>query len=721
MTVFSRIALRVLALWGGAPVLVALALLTVPSPHPVHAQTPSDGERAWQSAQAHALAGRADAALAAYGEALRLARQDRDNDLASAARLGMAEIWDVWRRCQDSARAAYEDAVRLAPEGEYAAADAFVIWLARNGYTREARALHARTYAPVEYDLPRTITRESVNFLLGMAAIQLSNESAGGALTSLEDALVVANRLAAGDDEERIANGGGVTAHNYWVLHDLAQLQLERGHSTYRPAAGRTLLAKVDAARAVSDNGGNPRFSVGRLADRVARERRRCTSSTCALPPLPTIPMCPSLVFRNVHVVGMQSDAIARDQTVIVANGLIRAIGPSARTPVPAGATIIDARGKYLMPGLGELHAHVPPGTATPEQLTRTLQLYMLGGVTTIRSMLGDPSHLSLRASIKAGTVVGPRLIAGGPSLNGNSVPTADAAKQLVAEQRVAGYDFLKIHPGVPRVAFDTAIATAKRLGLPYAGHVPLAVGWEHALASGYATIDHLDGFLEALLPSSSPIPAERGGFFGLSLVEHVDTTRIPALVARTKVAGVRMVPTMALMEAWVDTTPSSTLAARPEMQYWPAAQVEAWRLNKDNLVGGDTYTVAQRNRFVALRAQIARALYAGGVPFLLGSDAPQVWNVPGFSVHRELEALVAAGFSPYDALRSGTTNVAAFLGESDLSGVIAQGRRADLVLLDGNPLDDIRNTQRISGVMVNGHWISGAERARRLDALRVR
>jgi hypothetical protein len=195
--------------WG---LLLSLALLVAPRPSVAQS---SDGERAWRAGQDAALRGHADSSLRAYAEALRLARQDRDQELASAARLGMAEVWDVWRRCRDSARAAYVDAVQLASEGDYAAADAFTIWIARQGNDSEARSLHARTYQPIENEVPRTVTRESVNFLVALASIQVANSSRSGAMASLSSARDIASRLAAGGADDAVAMNGGVTEANY--------------------------------------------------------------------------------------------------------------------------------------------------------------------------------------------------------------------------------------------------------------------------------------------------------------------------------------------------------------------------------------------------------------------------------------------------------------------------------------------------------------------------
>lgn len=276
-----------------APALILAAAVTAllfAAPARLDAQT--DGERAWRAGQAAALKGMADSAMAAYEEALRLARQDRDNELASAARMGMAEVWDVWRRCRDKAREAYEDAVQLTSEGDYAAADAYVLWLARQGDQAGARALHARTYTPIENEVPRTVTRESINFLLGLAEIQVANSSRSGALSSLLSARRIADRLATGDQDTSPTSA--VRPGNYWVLHDLARLYLDTksGPAVRNVAAGNALRRQLDAASDVSDNGAHPRFHVGRLADRVAAIRRTCTTAACRLPPPPTVPRC---------------------------------------------------------------------------------------------------------------------------------------------------------------------------------------------------------------------------------------------------------------------------------------------------------------------------------------------------------------------------------------------------------------------------------------------
>ncbi|HUG41586.1 MAG TPA: amidohydrolase family protein, partial [Longimicrobiales bacterium] len=392
----------------------------------------------------------------------------------------------------------------------------------------------------------------------------------------------------------------------------------------------------------------------------------------------------PPLVIRNVNVIPMDRPEVLPDRTVVIRDGRIESVGTAAS--VPAGAIVVDGAGKFLIPGLAEMHAHVQ----SPQDNPRILALYALNGVTTARGMLGRPAHLVLRDSLARGLVLGPRLITSGPSFGGGDFSPAEARRR-VREQKEMGYDLLKIHPGPSRAAFDALAETARQLGIPFAGHVPADVGLDRAIAAGYHTIDHLDGFMEALVPpGATGVPAQ-GGWFGLNLVPHVDEGRIPGIVARLREAGIAVVPTQTLMENYVSDLTGDELAARPEYAYWIPAQLEQWRNQKNaRLRHPATPPAAQRARYTEIRRRFIKALYDGGVPVLLGSDAPQVWNVPGFSAHRELRLYVDAGLTPYEALRTGTIEVARHLGEEGRSGVVRPGARADLLLLDANPLEDI-------------------------------
>jgi imidazolonepropionase-like amidohydrolase len=421
------------------------------------------------------------------------------------------------------------------------------------------------------------------------------------------------------------------------------------------------------------------------------------------------------LVIRNVSVIPMDREEVLRGQTVVVRDGVIESVG-AAPARLPPGATIVDGSGRYLMPGLAELHAHVAGVGNNP----RILSLFALHGVTTARGMLGAPAHLALRDSLNSGLLLGPRLITSGPSFSGPAL-TPETAAQRVREQKAAGYDLLKIHPGLTRATFDAMAATANEVGIRFSGHVPLDVGLERALEARFHTIDHLDGFMEALLRPGAPLAPAQGGWFGLNLVPYVDMSRLPELVQQVRAAGVAMVPTQTLMEFFANEMSGDYLAAREDYRYWIPGQVEQWRQQKnERLASPETPSPTQRARYNEIRRELIRALHDGGVPILLGSDAPQVWNVPGFATHRELAEYVAAGLTPYQALRTGTVNIATHLGEAGRSGVVRPGARADLILLDANPLADIGNTMRIHGVVVQGRWIGSEERQRLLDAFRT-
>ena len=427
----------------------------------------------------------------------------------------------------------------------------------------------------------------------------------------------------------------------------------------------------------------------------------------------------PPVVFVNVNVIPMDRERVLAAQTVVVQGERIASIGPAASVKVPAGAVRIDAAGKYLIPGLGEMHAHIPPGNATDQEIARTLELWVVNGVTTVRGMLGTPRHLYFRDLANRGEILSPRIRTSGPSFNGNSVPDADSAIRMAKAEKAAGYDFLKIHPGVPSEAFDSLAKTADRLNIRFAGHVPLAVGLRRAIAARYWSVDHLDGFLEALATGDPPATPAEDDFFGLPLVSRLDESRLPGLVAAMKAAGVWVVPTEGFFESVAGEEPVEQLLARPELQYVPPALVQSWAAATTQQ--RSAAPAEARQRFIAVRRRIIKALFDGGVGIALGSDSPQLWNAPGFSLAHELGSYVAAGLTPYQALETGTRNVARFLGNEDEAGTIATAKRADLVLLDGNPLEDIANVGRRAGVMIGGRWLPRDEIARRLPALAVR
>ena len=420
-------------------------------------------------------------------------------------------------------------------------------------------------------------------------------------------------------------------------------------------------------------------------------------------------------VFVNVNVLPMSSDTVLLQQTVIVEGGEILVIGDVDTTPIPEGARVVDGTDRFLMPGLAEMHAHVPD--AGSKALDRYFNLYIANGVTTIRGMLGRPSHTGLRADLENDAVFGPRLVTSGPSLNGRSVSGAAQARQMITDQHAAGYDFAKIHPGLTEEEFLALADAAREIGFPFAGHVTVAAGLRRILEEGQATIDHLDGYFVALLPPGSPGLGGYGGFFDVFLADEIEGGRIAEIARATAQANVWNVPTEVLVEQLVDDTPVSELRNRPEMRYMPRETVDEWARAKEAQLADRNYDAEVAALGIERRRRLILELHRAGAGLLLGADSPQIFNVPGFSLHRELDALVAAGLTPYQALYTGTAAVAEFLGSN--AGVLEVGRDADLIMLNANPLEDIRNSRRIHGVMLRGAWYGAATLDERIAPFR--
>lgn len=415
--------------------------------------------------------------------------------------------------------------------------------------------------------------------------------------------------------------------------------------------------------------------------------------------------------FVNVNVVPMSAETVMAQQTVVVSEGVIVALGPVDETPIPKGAKVIDGTDRFLMPGLAEMHAHVP--AASSEDIDRNFSLYVANGVTTIRGMLGQPSHIALREGLENGSVFGPRLVTSGPSFNGRSVAGADQARQMVRDQHRSGYDFVKIHPGLTAEEFEAIAETANELGMPFAGHVPVATGVARALQVGMATIDHLDGYFAALLPAGSDGFGGYGGFFDVLFAAELDAERIPEIARATAAAGTWNVPTEVLVEVRINAQSTVELRSQPGMQYMPKATVDRWVAAKEALLAERDFNPQVAALAIELRHRLILELHKAGAGLLLGSDSPQVFSVPGFSLHQELDALVAAGLTPYEALRTGTVAVSEFFDSN--AGTVAVGRDADLVLLNANPLENVRHAHRIHGVMLRGAWYSADSLAERL------
>lgn len=418
-----------------------------------------------------------------------------------------------------------------------------------------------------------------------------------------------------------------------------------------------------------------------------------------------------TLAVVGVTVLPMVGNEVLKEQTVLVDRDRIIAVGPSSSTPVPAGALRVEGRGRWLMPGLADMHLHLQQGTGTAtDSAALQMKLLLANGVTTARALGAAPTGLELRARVAKGEVLGPRLLVAGPSFHGKSVQGPEHARQRVREQKAAGFDLLKTHGGLGRAAYDAMMDEARAQGLRVSGHVTQDVGLAHALASGQQ-VEHLDGWLAALLPPGDPAKVDQIDFS--EALDRMDAARIPALAEATRKAGVWSSPTLDLFELLAQADRLDALRARPELRYVPAAAVEAWSkvLSDPELAGAPA---ERRRRFVELRRQVVRGLHAAGAGLLVGSDSPQLFMVTGFAVHREMEALAAAGLSSRAVLEAATRGAAEYLGESAEWGTVAPGRRADLLLLDADPLKDVRNARALSGVVLRGRWLPRAE----LDAM---
>jgi imidazolonepropionase-like amidohydrolase len=433
-----------------------------------------------------------------------------------------------------------------------------------------------------------------------------------------------------------------------------------------------------------------------------------------------------AIAITNVTVLPLDGERTLRDQTVVVQGGRIRSVAPAAGANVPAGATRIDGRGKFLMPGLAEMHAHVPPGNPTEEQLAEIMFLYIANGITTIRGMLGAPYQIQLKETLASGRMLGPRFFHAAPSLNGNSAPDPAAGVAHVRAARATGYDLMKIHPGVSRATWDAATAEMRSIGMTFGGHVPSDVGLVHAIRSGIATIDHVDGYLEAAVRDSA-IYARPGATYG-AVVDAIDPAKFAGLAQLARERNVWNVPTMYLWENFYNARTPEELGALPEMAYVSAQQVNAWMNQKRGRANGDAaqeMTPERRTRLLALRRQMLKALADAGAPLLMGTDSPQMFNVPGFALHRELHVAREAGLSNYQILESGTRNVGRYVSESlkqdGAFGTVAVGQWADLVLLEANPLEDLANLTRRSGVLVRGRWVSAEEIRAGLERIRTK
>jgi cytosine/adenosine deaminase-related metal-dependent hydrolase len=409
------------------------------------------------------------------------------------------------------------------------------------------------------------------------------------------------------------------------------------------------------------------------------------------------------IAIIGVDVIPMDRERVLRAQSVIVERGVITRIGPAQSIRPPAGATIVDGKDKFLIPGLADMHVHL----AGPVELQRALlQLFVSNGVTTVLNMRGAPEHLALRREVASSRTIGPTVYTVGPYVNEPFFRTADEVEEAVREQKRLGYDFIKMHGDLSRDAYARLNAVAREVGIRVIGHAPRNLGIEALFEERQYALAHAEEFIYDRNNSSRDY---------LNVVP-----RIPSLTRSMVRTETWLMPNLTAFKIiGLQVQNLAPILARPEMRFLPSAYRTGW--------GPATNPYTNRfpreqgpgimARFEVLQ-QLAKGFQSGGVRMVVGTDALNTGVVPGFSVHDELAELVAAGLTPYQALRAGTANAAEFLGVQNTSGTVAAGRKADLVLLDANPLTDIANTRRITGVMLRGRWFSRAEIAGMLETL---
>ena len=408
------------------------------------------------------------------------------------------------------------------------------------------------------------------------------------------------------------------------------------------------------------------------------------------------------VAFVNVNVLPMTGERVLENQTVLVRDGRIAQVGAADEVEVPEDAQPVDGEGRYLLPGWAEMHGHIPSPISEPEFTENVLFLYLANGVTTVRGMLGREGQLALRERANSGQIYSPTLYLAGPPFTGNAVGSPGEARQMVRQQKYDGWDFLKVLEGMNREEYDAMAETAREVEIPFAGHVPNGISVLHVIEQGQATIDHIDGYVTYLNGAEGP----------------VDEDELQDVVQKTREAGVGIIPTMAVWETLRGTPRLSTLTAVEGLQYLPPQLVEDWTESHRNRRQDPSFDEARAQQVVDSRMRILEALHDGGVQILFGTDAPQQFSVPGYSIHREVKRMEEAGMTPYEIIASATREVGSYFEEKDDFGTVEEGQRADLMLLEENPLDDLAHLSERTGVMVRGRWLPEEVIQDRLDQM---
>lgn len=425
-----------------------------------------------------------------------------------------------------------------------------------------------------------------------------------------------------------------------------------------------------------------------------------------------------TVTIANVTIIDTTGGPPQLHRTVTVRKGVIDDIRDSTLPKHKERGVEVNGTGKYLIPGLWDMHVHMVFGDWFPRGKEVTLPLFIANGITGVRDMGGELDVLQQwRKEISTGTLVGPRIVMSGPMLDGPqprfpssiAIKTPEDGRQAVDDLKQRGADFIKLQSLIPRDAVFAIADEAKKQGITFVGHVPDSVRASEASNAGQKSFEHLIGIFEG----SSPLEDEflKGAKSVGKFLSTYDPKRAEALFAVLAKNQTWQCPTL-VWERGGNLIELSDFAHDPLAKYVPAYWKDTtWKRFEDEVKRDNVDDLATRRRFVEKELEVVKAMHKASIPFLAGTDTPPgVYVFPGFSLHQELQRFVAAGFTPLEALQTATLNPAKFLGMSDRLGTIEKGKLADLVLLDANPLEDIRNTQKIAGVVVNGRYLSRAE-----------
>jgi hypothetical protein len=443
-----------------------------------------------------------------------------------------------------------------------------------------------------------------------------------------------------------------------------------------------------------------------------------------------------SFAIKNVSVITMERDEVLSDHTVIVENGIIKNISPSAKVKLNKNIKVIDGKGKFLIPGLFDMHTHFFYEQGDHINTNETeLKLMLANGVTTARIMAGHPSFLEAKANVKSGKWVGPELSVASPQLVGKwPFPTEFKNYEMVASEAQAndavtkfkqqGYDAIKITFMMAKPIFKAVVAAAAKENMKVVGHVGPIVMLPAALEAKQQ-IEHMDMFIETLLPDTSYNHGQSVSDYNIyskaawETVPHLMESKIPELARNVKDAGIYVTPTnYFFISSFGMPEADEMVKNKPDYNYIPS------KLREEKLKYRSNYLkkmapLESRQKYVNIRYKMVNELWKAGVPLMAGSDSPEFFIVAGFALHDELKTFVDAGLTPYAALQTATINPSTFLGFNNRTGTIAVGKEADLVLLDKNPLVDINNTRSIAGVSSGEKWVDAEEIKRLLEEVK--